>query len=247
VRLLEHSLTDHTGSMTPVYAAPEFFNRQTSNQSDQYCLAVTYCHMRGGRLPFTGSFADIMAGHLMRDPDLTMLPAAEQPVVAQALAKEPKNRWPNCRTFIETLALKGTKKPVPDTKTLFPSVTTKPTSLARLRFDGYYIEGGGEVRHCFRFYADGTVVIASVAATRQLSPEDVKAIGSWLKVGSANVVCGSHIVNGETVEIYITYGLKVTPESTVVYRGNITDNNININYHIYSNKSPQFIAIFYED
>ena len=50
--------------MTPAYAAPEFFKKQTSSQSDQYSLAVTYCHLRGGRLPFTGGMAEVMAGHL---------------------------------------------------------------------------------------------------------------------------------------------------------------------------------------
>ena len=62
-RILEHSQTGHTGSLTPSYAAPEFFDRKTSIQSDQYSLAVTYCHLRGGRLPFAGSFVEIMAGH----------------------------------------------------------------------------------------------------------------------------------------------------------------------------------------
>ena len=65
-RILEHTQTSHTGSMTPAYAAPEFFKKQTSSQSDQYSLAVTYCHLRGGRLPFTGSMAEVMAGHLLR-------------------------------------------------------------------------------------------------------------------------------------------------------------------------------------
>ena len=88
-RILEHSQTGHTGSLTPSYAAPEFFDRKTSNQSDQYSLAVTYCHLRGGRLPFTGSFVEIMSGHVMRSPDLTMLPEAERPMVGRA--------WPRPR------------------------------------------------------------------------------------------------------------------------------------------------------
>jgi tetratricopeptide (TPR) repeat protein/serine/threonine protein kinase len=102
-RLLEHTITGHTGSMTVAYAPPEFFRGQTSRQSDQYSLAVTYCELRGGRLPFVGSSAQVMAGHLMHPPDLTALPEEEQPVVARALAKEPKERWPNCRSFAETL------------------------------------------------------------------------------------------------------------------------------------------------
>ncbi len=103
-RILEHTQTGHTGSMTPAYAAPEFFKKQTSNQSDQYSLAVTYCHLRGGRLPFTGGMAEVMAGHLLEPPDLTMLPEGEREAAARALAKEPRDRWGSCRAFVEALS-----------------------------------------------------------------------------------------------------------------------------------------------
>jgi serine/threonine protein kinase len=103
VRILEHSLTGHTGPLTTAYAAPEFFHFRTSSRSDQYSLAVTYCYLRGGRRPFAGSHAEIVAGHLWREPDLTMLPEAERQVVARALAKAPTGRWPSCRAFIDEL------------------------------------------------------------------------------------------------------------------------------------------------
>jgi hypothetical protein len=77
---------------------------QISSQSDQYALAVTYTQLRGGRLPFEGSPAFVMTGHLENPPDLTMLPERERPVVARALAKEPTDRWPSCREFAEALA-----------------------------------------------------------------------------------------------------------------------------------------------
>jgi serine/threonine protein kinase len=104
VRLLERSLTSHTGSMTPAYAAPEFLRGHTSSQSDQYCLAVTYCELRGGRLPFRGTMAEVLHGHLSNAPDLSMLPESERPAVLRALAKEPGERWPSCRAFVERLA-----------------------------------------------------------------------------------------------------------------------------------------------
>src|SRR5437879_490115 len=44
-----------------------------------------------------------MAGHALHPPDLTMLPEGERPVVARALAKNPEERWPTCREFIEAL------------------------------------------------------------------------------------------------------------------------------------------------
>jgi formylglycine-generating enzyme required for sulfatase activity len=116
-KLLEHTLSSNSGSMTPAYAAPEFFSGQTSSQSDQYSLAVTYCHLRGGRLPFVGNPAQVMMGHLMEQPDLTMLPDSEWAVVGRALAKKPPERFANCREFVAALSAVleggGDVKPTP--------------------------------------------------------------------------------------------------------------------------------------
>ena len=103
VCLLEHTQTGHTGSLTPHYAAPEFFEGHTSQHSDQYSLAITYCHLRSGRMPFGGSVAAILRGHLMQVPDLSMLPPQEQPIVARALSKPPTDRWPSCLAFVNAL------------------------------------------------------------------------------------------------------------------------------------------------
>ncbi len=103
VRLMEASFASHTGTWTLPYAAPEFFRKQTACQSDQYALAVTYCQLRGGRLPFRGSTAEIVGGHMFGAPDLEGLPEPEQQVVARALSKCPEARWPDCRAFIEAL------------------------------------------------------------------------------------------------------------------------------------------------
>src|SRR5262249_6244086 len=70
-------------------------------------LAVTYCEMRSGVLPFRGNVQQIMSGHLLNEPDLAPLPEAERPVVARALAKKPEERWPGCRQFVEALAEAG--------------------------------------------------------------------------------------------------------------------------------------------
>src|SRR5262249_44893318 len=85
------------------YAAPEFFSGQTARQSDQYCLAVTYCELRTGELPFSGSAAEVMTGHIMGTPNLSALPECERPIVGRALAKKPADRWPTCRAFMEAL------------------------------------------------------------------------------------------------------------------------------------------------
>ncbi len=103
-KLLEHTVISAGGGLTPLYAAPEFFNGQATRWSDQYCLAVSYCQLRGGRLPFEGSGAEVMAGHLTQLPNLAMLPECERPAVARALAKRPEERWPTCRAFVDFLA-----------------------------------------------------------------------------------------------------------------------------------------------
>jgi hypothetical protein len=113
-RVLAHTVSGHTGNLSLAYAAPEFFDGRTARNSDQYSLAVTYCQLRGGRLPFAGSTAQIVAGHLSREPDLTMLPEEERPAVGRALAKRPQERWPSCADFVNALVAAGeTKESLP--------------------------------------------------------------------------------------------------------------------------------------
>jgi formylglycine-generating enzyme required for sulfatase activity len=91
--------------MTPSYASPEACSDKVSRWSDQYSLAVTYCQLRGNQLPFDGPVAAVVAGHLMRTPNLERIPNAEErQVVARALAKEPQERWPSCMAFVAALA-----------------------------------------------------------------------------------------------------------------------------------------------
>lgn len=102
-RLVQSPVTKHTGNLTLAFAAPENFAGCGTNQSDQYALAVSYCLLRGGRLPFDGTDAEVMAGHVSKAPDLSMLSQEEQPAVEKALAKEPADRWTDCRTFAEAI------------------------------------------------------------------------------------------------------------------------------------------------
>lgn len=134
-RLLEQTVVSHSGSLTPLYAAPEFFNGQTTRNSDQYSLAVTYCQLRAGRLPFEGNMAQVTAGHLYRPPELRMLPEAERPVVGKALAKEPDQRWANCQTFVDALAALYHVSTRFDT-TLRPAAEPAPTVGELRRYAG---------------------------------------------------------------------------------------------------------------
>src|SRR5260370_32221875 len=109
-RLMEQSVASHSGPCTLPYAAPEYFGGQTSQQSDQYALAVTYCQLRGGRLPFPGTTAQVAVGHLLNEPDLDSLPEPERSVLLRALAKRPKDRWPDCRSFVDALKSLGSSE-----------------------------------------------------------------------------------------------------------------------------------------
>ena len=90
--------------MTPAYAPPEFFQGQVTPYSDQYSLAISYCQLRTGRLPFQGNPMQVMAGHLTQPPDLTIVPEREREIVGRAVAKQPCDRWPSCRAFVNELS-----------------------------------------------------------------------------------------------------------------------------------------------
>src|SRR5262249_35866179 len=92
--------------------APEVLAGQISRWSDQFALAVTYCLLRGGRLPYDGT-------DRLRAPDLTMLPEEERPAVARALARDPAPRWAGCRALVQ--GLRDGKRPLPTPNQQFDS------------------------------------------------------------------------------------------------------------------------------
>jgi serine/threonine-protein kinase len=88
---------------TPSYAAPEVFRGRLSRFSDQFGLAVSYCELRGGRLPFDDPPRTFQPDYVHAAPDLSMLAPEERPIVARALAVTPEERWPSCVEFIDRL------------------------------------------------------------------------------------------------------------------------------------------------
>jgi serine/threonine-protein kinase len=110
-KLIEQTRAGNTMAFTVAYAAPEFFDSRVAHTSDQYSLAVSYCELRGGRLPFPGSIQQQTLGHITQPPDLSMLPEEEWPVVARALAKQPEQRWPSCRAFVQALTASAADPP----------------------------------------------------------------------------------------------------------------------------------------
>ena len=87
---------DEINSLLTAYSSPEVKRGEASSHSDQYSLAATYCHLRGGYVPATRSAATDSL-------DLSMLPARERSAVARAMAAHPGDRWPSCVDFVEAL------------------------------------------------------------------------------------------------------------------------------------------------
>jgi serine/threonine protein kinase len=90
--------------MTPTYSSPEMFDDSPSPHSDQYSLAIVYQEMLTGVLPFPGRTAAQLANqHLRAQPQLVALIETDRSVVARALAKNPIERFPTCRSFVKAL------------------------------------------------------------------------------------------------------------------------------------------------
>jgi serine/threonine protein kinase, bacterial len=112
------SILNHRRVGTWNYLAPELFRGILSDRTDQYSLAITYCQLRTGRLPFP----DLGSGKVPKTktysrpaPDLSTLSAPERPIIARALGPVPQDRWHSCTELIERLSncLAQTEEAVP--------------------------------------------------------------------------------------------------------------------------------------
>ncbi len=97
-----HSIVN---GFTPLYSPPELFDGRPERGSDQYSLAIVYQTMLTGLPPFNGrSAAQLTSQHLKSAPDLSCLHPSDRAVVARALSKTPKTRFPSCRQFVDELS-----------------------------------------------------------------------------------------------------------------------------------------------
>jgi serine/threonine protein kinase, bacterial len=94
----------HRRAGTLDYAAPEVFRGELTDQTDQYALAVTYCLLRGGQVPFPDTPQKFDQTYVRPEPILTMLTEPERPIIARALSAAAQNRWPSCTELIGSLA-----------------------------------------------------------------------------------------------------------------------------------------------
>ena len=82
---------------TPAYASPEqFAGVATDIRSDLYSLGVTLWEMLSGKVPFSGSAAELMYQHQHAEPPIEKLKSIPAPVIALLqvlLAKDPNLRF----------------------------------------------------------------------------------------------------------------------------------------------------------
>ncbi len=81
---------------TPHFASPEQLEERVLDvRADIYSLGATLFYMLSGRVPFSGSMAQVMSQHLTREPPFASLADQPPPVVAlveRMMAKDPADR-----------------------------------------------------------------------------------------------------------------------------------------------------------
>jgi serine/threonine protein kinase, bacterial len=103
----------HARAGTLDFAAPEVYRGRITDRTDQYALAVSYCLLRGGRLPFHNTTGRFTPSYSRGQPDLSMLSSPERAVIAQALSVSSIHRWASCGEMMAQLQNLFGAKPQP--------------------------------------------------------------------------------------------------------------------------------------
>src|SRR5262249_51698806 len=69
--------------------------------SDQYSLALTFCELTSGRLPFVGEIEEQLALRSKGEMALDFLPVSLRPAIRRALSPDDGMRFPSCKAFGE--------------------------------------------------------------------------------------------------------------------------------------------------
>jgi serine/threonine protein kinase len=102
----ETAATDGTGALhgTPLYAAPELIRGgEASRASDIYSFGVLAYELLGGKPPFQGTMAEVLTGHLEREPPPLPLPPEVWQALQNALRKDPALRPPTASGVVRGL------------------------------------------------------------------------------------------------------------------------------------------------
>jgi serine/threonine protein kinase len=108
-RLHSRVATD-TGAGALLYMAPEVYKGKIAPSTDQYSLAMAYAELRLDRRVLPDSnLVELTWSALIRETQrliedaIAPLPEAEQQVILKALSKDPSERYPSCRAFVQAL------------------------------------------------------------------------------------------------------------------------------------------------
>ncbi len=90
---------------TPAYIAPEcIVGLKPSHATDQYSLAISYCELRTGELPFDNtSFVGVMEAHKTGNLNLSRLTPGERKVILRATSVDPDARFATTLEMIRAL------------------------------------------------------------------------------------------------------------------------------------------------
>jgi serine/threonine-protein kinase len=110
-KIPDSTLTHQGGLMgTPAYSAPETFRTSTfSPESDQFSLAATLYEAVSGKRAFPGDDAVAVAQRILHESaelfaeSLGLRPEVDR-VLARALSRRPRERFPSCEAFGRALA-----------------------------------------------------------------------------------------------------------------------------------------------
>jgi formylglycine-generating enzyme required for sulfatase activity len=125
-RVLKSTSKSAVSAGTPVYMAPEAFNRRRNQQTDLWSVGVILYQMLSGRLPFEGDdMAELYGAILNEDPEPlpALVPEWLRQAVAIAMAKEPERRY---RTAAEMSAALTAPAPGIEEKPAQPLRRTAP-------------------------------------------------------------------------------------------------------------------------
>lgn len=90
--------------LNPRYAAPELLEERRSKACDQYSLALIYQELLTGELPHRGkTIRQVLSARMDGRTNLEPLAGADRLILARALHRDPRERFPTCTEMIEAL------------------------------------------------------------------------------------------------------------------------------------------------